>query len=122
MLFIRSFINLIVVPVVAFYIFYKKNGKAFKLNFEAVLFWAILVACNIPVTRLFTFIVRKTTGINVEADSSYYTVAALVAAALLPLIFDLGKRIYGALDEDEKADDRRIIKHDKDEYKNKLYP
>ena len=105
MLFIRSFINLIIVPVVAFYIFYKKYNKELKPNFEALLIYAIMVPCNIPVTRLFTFFIRKVVGINVEADSSYYTVAALIAATILPAVYDLGKRIYAALSEDntEKA-------------------
>ncbi|WP_278306956.1 hypothetical protein [Butyrivibrio fibrisolvens] len=32
-------------------------------------------------------------GKNIEADSSYYTVAALVSAALMPTLYDLGKKI-----------------------------
>lgn len=101
MLFIRSFINLLFVPIVAFGIFYKRYGKVLRPDFEGLLVYAMLVVCNIPVTRLFTYIIRKTTGLNAEADSSYYTVAALVAAVLLPSIYDLGKRIYKALSEDE---------------------
>ena len=39
---------------------------------------------------------------NIESDSSYYTVAALVAAVLLPSFYDLGRRIWEALSEEEE--------------------
>ena len=101
MLFIRSFINLLFVPVVALVLFYKKKSQRCEASFDTLLHYMIITACNIPLTRMSTFVIRKITGMNIEADSSYYTIAALLAAVLLPSIYNLGRRIWEALSEEE---------------------
>lgn len=66
----------------------------------------MLVCFNIPVTRVITFVLRITTGKNIEADSSYYTVAALISAAILPYIFVFGKSLFKVeVTQDTKLED-----------------
>lgn len=93
MLNIRSFINFFFVPVIAYYLLCKKHDKKLQPNFESLIIYIILVCFNIPLTRVFTFALRVLVGKNIEADSSYYTVAALISAAFMPILYDLGKKI-----------------------------
>ena len=93
MLFLRSFINLLIVPLVGMYLHYKKNSTKIVLCMETIAHYCIFVTCNIPITRLFTYIVRVITGFNIEADSSYYTVAALVSVYLMPYIYQILKKL-----------------------------
>ena len=93
MLNMRSFINFFFVPVIAYYLLCKKYDKKLQPNFESIIIYIILVCFNIPLTRVITFALRISVGKNIEADSSYYTVAALVSAALMPTLYDLGKKI-----------------------------
>ncbi len=93
MLLMRSFINFFFVPVVAYYMFSMKVRGKVQPDFESFILYIILVCFNIPVTRVITFILRIVTGMNIEADSSYYTVAALVAAVILPELYELGSKV-----------------------------
>ena len=93
MLLMRSFINFFFVPVIAYYMFSMKVRGKVQPDFESFILYIILVCFNIPVTRVITFILRIATGKNIEADSSYYTVAALVAAVLLPELYELGRKV-----------------------------
>lgn len=93
MLYMRSFINFFFVPVVAYYMFSMRFKGKVQPDFESFILYVVLVCFNIPVTRVITFILRITTGKNIEADSSYYTVAALIAASILPALYELGKKL-----------------------------
>lgn len=92
MLILRSFINLFVVPVVSFYVYHKRVEDEMKPTFKSFVLYCIFVSINIPVTRCFTFFIRMTTGMNMEADSSYYTVLALLSAYFIPYIIECVKR------------------------------
>ncbi len=83
MLFLRSFINLMIVPSIAIYLSQKANRGTFKPTIELAIQYAVATVLNIPLTRVFTFFARKMIGINIEADSSYYTVLAIAASIVL---------------------------------------
>ena len=102
MLLIRSFIDLIVMPVISLHIWNKKANRELTPTFDNFIRYSIFIPCNIPVTRLFTFVVRKTIGINIEADSSYYTVFALMSALLLPSLIILVQKICIELSANEE--------------------
>lgn len=93
MLIIRSFINFFFVPVIAYYLLCKKHDKKLQPNFESIIIYIILVCFNIPLTRVFTFALRVLVGKNIEADSSYYTVVAIISAVLMPVLYELGMKI-----------------------------
>ena len=103
MLFIRSFVNLIMVPAVAFYILYVRSGFEIRFSFKALVHYFIITACNIPFTRAFTFVLRIITGKSIEADDSYYTIAALVAAVLLPYIYEFYCKVKKKAELEKKA-------------------
>lgn len=97
MLFVRSIINLLFVPLVSVFLLYRKRNKDISADISFLFTWGFMVVMNIPLTRVFTFIIRKTSGISIEADSSYYTVIALIAAVLLFKVYDYGKNICEAV-------------------------
>ncbi len=102
MLTIRAFINLFFVPVVALFMFNKRNSIPLDMTFENLIRYVILVPWNIPFTRFFTYIIRIITGMNIEADSSYYTIAALLAAVCLPWIYEFVRKLWRELSSDEE--------------------
>ncbi len=83
MLFLRSFINLILVPILSVYLSKMANRKEIKPSIELLFQYAVAVSLNIPVTRIITIIIRISGGLNIEADSSYYTIVAILSAMIL---------------------------------------
>lgn len=103
MLVIRSFINLIVVPSVAFCLLYAKKNLEIRFSFKALMHYCIMTACNIPVTRALTFVFRLITGKSIEAEDSYYTIAALLAAVSIPYIYKMWGRVRLYFQVEKKA-------------------
>ena len=109
MFFLRSFINLFFVPVVSMY-YFMKTDNIIKRGFENYPSWfkllvqyCIIVAVNIPLTKVFTFAIRVIIGLDIEADSSYYTVAALVAALIMPKVYEALKNIFELIKKDKNG-------------------
>lgn len=100
MLIFRSFINFFFVPVIAMYLYYKQKKRPLVPDFKLLIVYCILVSVNIPVTRVITFIIRVISNVNIEADSSYYTIAAIVAAALIP---DIHKALTNIIEKPIKT-------------------
>ncbi len=114
MLVLRSFINLFIVPVIAFYYFLRKN-VVLKKGFENLPLWfrmlvqyCIILAMNIPITRAFSFALRIATGLNVEADSSYYTIIAIIAAIVMPEIYDCIPKIIERMEKSKRDVDEDV--------------
>lgn len=81
------FINLFFVPVLPLYMIYRKRRKPLLLNPDLLFQYCIITACNIPLTKVFTFLAKKVGGMFISIDSGYYTVAALVSSALLYILY-----------------------------------
>lgn len=81
------FVNLFFVPVLPLYMIYQKEGKLLRLNLDLLFQYCIAVACNIPLTKVFIFFAKKLGGIFISIDSGYYTLAALVSAVLLHVLY-----------------------------------
>lgn len=109
MLFLRSFINFFMVPVITLVIFYSRKREELKPNFELLITYSTLVVLNIPLTRVFTFVAKFVIGKNIEADSSYYTICGILAAVTLAV----GWENY--LKAKAKAKDRQENSEDMDE-------
>ena len=101
MLFLRSLINLYIVPIVGLFLYYKRNNTNIVLCIEVIIHYCIFITCNIPVTRILTFVIRNLFDINIEADSSYYTVTALISVYLLPYIYHVLKKIKEELSKED---------------------
>ncbi len=102
MLFIRSLINLLFIPVVALYFYDMNNNVEMDISFQTLIRYIIFTCFNIPLTRVFTYIIRIGIGMNIEADSSYYTVVALISAMLLPTVLGYGKRLLEIIKEEDQ--------------------
>lgn len=90
MLLFRSFINFFMVPVLCIVIMHRKSLEEIKFSLYLFLQYCVIVCLNIPLTRVFTFFGRIFLGAEIEADSSYYTICALLAAVLMAML----KEIY----------------------------
>lgn len=101
MLLIRSIINMLFVPMLALYRYYKTNSKELKPNMELLVLYCIIAACNIPATRMITIMIRIFANMNIEADSSYYTIAALITSYYLPQIYNVVRKMWSVLSREE---------------------
>ena len=89
------------VPMIAFHYFDAK-GIRIKKGFENLPAWfkvlvqyCIIVVFNIPITRVLTFLIKTGTGISIEVDSSYYTIVAIIAAFVMPGVYNCAKSVIG---------------------------
>ncbi len=73
-------------------------------SLETLLRYCIIVAGNIPITRVITLLMRILTNMNIEADSSYYTVAALLAAVVMPVVYEMWSKFWGKMSKEDKVD------------------
>jgi len=83
------FINLFFVPILSVYRIHKITEKKITLNLDLLIQYFVVAACNIPLTKMFVFLVRKLTGFVISLDSGYYTLTALTAAVLIPIIYSV---------------------------------
>lgn len=81
------FINLFFIPALPIYMVYKKNQKPLMLNLDLLFQYCIVAACNIPLTKVFTFLSKKVGRVFISIDSGYYTLAALFSALLIYALY-----------------------------------
>lgn len=94
----KAFINLFFVPVVGLCVYYKIKSLKMVPTFDMLIRYIIIVVGVVPCSRVFTTIFRVLTDVDIiEADSSYNTIAALLAAVLLPYIFEFGRKFWNKL-------------------------
>lgn len=77
------FVNLFFVPAIALYMIYWKKNKPLQVKLDLLFQYCTVAACNIPLTKIFVFIIKKASGAFISIDSGYYTLAALLSAFLL---------------------------------------
>lgn len=81
------FINLFFIPVLPLYVIYKKRQRPLRPNLDLLFHYCIATVCNIPLTKLFVFLIKKTVGAFIPIDSGFYTMAALLPTVLLILSY-----------------------------------
>lgn len=81
------FINLFFIPVLPLYVMHRKNKKPLVLNLDLLFQYCIIAACNIPLTKVFTFLSKKLGRVFISIDSGYYTLAALFSAVLIYALY-----------------------------------
>lgn len=85
-------INLFFVPLLPVCLYYKRDGRPLEPSLELLFRYVIAAVLLIPLTKTILFL----PGIlifhrTISFDSSYYTLAALIAAWLLPHLLRLAK-------------------------------
>lgn len=84
-----SFINYFFIPVVSLHIYCKRREIAWKCSFE--LFYQYIVMCllNLVIGRICASVVERFTSVSVLAESTKYTMLALVVAVVLPYVIEV---------------------------------
>ncbi len=80
------FINLFFLPVLPLYVIYRRRQKPLRFDLDLLFQYCIVAACNIPLTKIFTFL-SKRVGLFIAIDSGYYTLAALISSVLIYLLY-----------------------------------
>lgn len=82
------FLNLFFVPAVALWIHKKRRREEIIPSLKLLMQYAIFASCNVPLTKVGILFIRKVVDWNISMDSGYYTVLAIIAAAMLPGLLD----------------------------------
>lgn len=103
MLFLRSFINLLIVPVLFLVlsndVAERKNIFDLKPSFPLLVKYCVAVALNIPITRIFIYFSRFVKGIDIEPDSTYYTIFAILGTVLMAFVVRIYARLFAGNEE-----------------------
>lgn len=84
-----TFINLFFIPFISLRIYCKRNNIEWKLNFELVYRYVFFSILNLPFARVFASIIEKQFGIICNADSTKYTLVAILTACILPILIEI---------------------------------
>ncbi|MEA4966455.1 MAG: hypothetical protein VB055_11630 [Oscillospiraceae bacterium] len=84
-----TLINLFFVPAVFISILYRRQSWNPVFSAELLLRYCIAVACNLPATKVLVVLVRLLLNVAISTESAYYTVLALLSAAVLPYFLEL---------------------------------
>lgn len=87
-------VNLFFVPAVALWVHYKRHNDKFILSVRLLLQYAIFASCNVPLTKVGIVFFKRLLGKEIFIDSGYYTLLAILSAALLPELMDRGREAY----------------------------
>ena len=91
-------INLFFVPMLPVYLYYKSSKQPLAPNLELLFRYAVTAALLIPLAKAIAFLPgRLIAGTTIPLDSGYYTLAALIAAWLLPDLFKLAGSVSGKI-------------------------
>jgi len=88
------FINLFFVPVVCLFQLYRKAEKPLVKSMDLLFQYCVVTACNIPAAKALIYLLKKVIGMQVSIDSGYYTLAALISAFFISLLYSFCKIIH----------------------------
>lgn len=95
---LATFINLFFAPMLSIYLYFRKRGKPLEPSLEFLFQYGITVCCNYAMARILLMIPQKLLGASHSVDSAHYTLAALLSAWLLTLLFRAMKHIRVSLE------------------------
>lgn len=84
-----TFINLFFTPFISLRIYCKRNNTEWKFNFELAYRYALFCILNLPFARVFASIIEKQFGIICNANSTKYTLVAILTASILPILIEI---------------------------------
>lgn len=107
--------------MLSIYLYFKRRGKPFEPSLEFLVQYGITVCCNYALARMLLTVPQKVLGLSYSVDSAHYTLAALLAAWLLTLLFRAAKHIrisldITRLDSGSEADAGQISKPEEEPY------
>lgn len=114
-----ALINLFFVPVFALYLHYRRGRRAMEPCFALLVQYCIAVPFNFVLAKLILILVNRVVFTVSTVDSAHYTIAALVAAWLLPKLYALSKQVrvefaVKRLGQREKSGEKREVNGDEE--------
>lgn len=82
-------INLLAIPVISLKIYGVRHKIQWGFNFDTIYWYCLLCVLNLPITRGLSVGVEKIALIKVHAESTKYTVLAIISAILIPYIIEV---------------------------------
>lgn len=91
--FLVALINLLFVPLIPVYHYYRKNARPLAPSLELFFYYGMAAVFLVPVTKAAAFLPGKILHSHIDLDSGYYTIAALIAAGLLSFLADIFQHV-----------------------------
>lgn len=88
-----GFINLFFIPFISLRIYCKRNSIKWELTADTIFFYVLMTVLNFPFARIFANLLENFLMVECHAESSKYTVVALVTAVLLPYIIEIIEKV-----------------------------
>lgn len=92
------FINLFFAPMLSIYLHFKRQRKPLEPSVEFLFQYGVTVCCNYALARILLTVPHKLLGLSYSVDSAHYTLAALLAAWLLTLLYRAAKHVRISVD------------------------
>lgn len=78
-----AFINFFMVPVIGLGIYNSRHSVPGGFSFENLKKYSIICVLNLPLTRVFIAIIERYTSIIVTAETTKYTILAVISVVIL---------------------------------------
>lgn len=107
-----SFINYFFVPVISLRIYSTRHTTKWEFSPEILYQYILMCVLNMPVGRVVATLAEKVMSTTILADSTKYTLLALVVAVVLPYIIEVLEKLIrveveielnGTKEKNEKA-------------------
>lgn len=95
---LAAFINLFFAPMLSIYLYYRRQKRQLRPTLDLLFQYGIAASCNYALARLILMVPQKLLGSSHSVDSAHYTLAALLAAWLLPQLYKVAGNIRVELD------------------------
>ncbi len=81
-------LNLFFVPAISLWRYYEADKQPeIKPSLKLLLHYAVFAVCNVPLTKVGIFLIRRLLDWEIMIDSGYYTLLAMIAAYALPWLW-----------------------------------
>lgn len=91
-----SFINYFLVPVISVRIYCKRHLIDWKCTAELFYRYVVMCVLNLPLGRICASVVGKNTGSIILAESTKYTIIALLVAVVVPYAIEVVEKLIQA--------------------------
>lgn len=88
------FINLFIVPLICVAISANRNNKKIEWSAEWFVRYGCYTAILVPVAKIVASLLEKAMCMPVELYSGYYTLGAVILAALLPYVAEVLRKMF----------------------------
>lgn len=88
-----GFINLFFIPFISLRIYCKRHSIEWGFTPDMVFIYILMTILNLPFTRVLANVMENILISEVHAESSKYTVVALIVAVFLPYVIEIVEKV-----------------------------